>query len=277
MIKILLFSFSILFSLVGYAHDINSELEYIANEGVLFTHGEKSVIFDSFYSDSINGTYLLVDQDTQKALLAAKPPYQHIKLAFVSHIHGDHFSATPTLKYLRERKNVRLIAPGQVVDALLNAGGEDVKSQLIRVDLAPGEAPIDIPVEHFKVKAAAVPHIHPMHKDVENLIFSVSIKGSPTIAHLGDATQEKKWYPPLEDFFKPVNIALVPSWFITMDEAKDIVTEFLKDAYIIGIHLPAESKGMGKKYRDYYKKDMFTDPGERRTYDSVSGNVVFSE
>jgi len=136
---------------------------------------------------------------------------------------------------------------------------------------------MEIPVEHFNVKVAALPHIHPMHKDIENLVFRVSIQDSPTIAHLGDATQEKKWYPPLREFFKPVDIALVPSWFITMDEAKEIADEFLRDAYIIGIHLPAESKGMGEEYREHFKKDMFTDPGERRRHYSASGNVVILE
>jgi len=276
-IRMLLFSTPIFFSLVAQAHEINSELEYMANEGVLFSHGENSVIFDSFYSDSINGTYLLLEKDTQESVLAAKPPYQNIKLAFVSHVHGDHFSTEPTLEYLRTHSSVRLLAPGQVIDALTKAGADDVKRQLLRVEVSPGETPVDVPVKGFKIKVAAVPHIGDKFKDVENLIFRVSIENSPTIAHLGDAAPENHWYPFLKDFFLPVDVALVPLWFITMDEGKEIVSEYIYGSHVIGIHLPSEARGLGKEYRDHYQNDMFTDPGERRAYDSSTGKVVTPE
>ena len=76
--------------------EVSAGARFLANEAVLISHGDLKVLFDAFYSSSF-GTLLLVPEPTVHALMAGEPPYDGIDALFVSHVHGDHFTAAPTL------------------------------------------------------------------------------------------------------------------------------------------------------------------------------------
>ncbi len=256
------------------AHDIESKVQYLGNEAVHFSHGAKSVLFDAFYSND-HGQYQLLEENTKDALLAAESPYDNVSLVFVSHIHGDHFSPGPTLDYLRQHPNVHLLAPGQVIDAVLQNGGVDINTQLRRVDLSPGERPISISIEGFSVAVAAIPHSGgPRNQDIENLVFRVAIGDGTTVAHFGDSVAEQRWFKPLKNFFQPVDVAFVPFWFYSGPAGREIISDFISAKHTIGFHVPAKWRGAGPEYRKRVQGDLFTDPGEFRIFKGDTGELT---
>ena len=90
---------------------------YLANAGVLVARGETKVVFDPLFRNDY-GRFRLVPQALERALFDGTPPMDGIDAVFVSHLHGDHFTAAPTLAYLRAQPAVRLYAPSQVIAAL---------------------------------------------------------------------------------------------------------------------------------------------------------------
>ena len=99
--------------LIAQAHDVSAEATYLGNEGVLVVRGDTKVLFDAFYTNSY-GQYTLVPDEIADAILAGNPPYDGITAIFVSHVHGDHFSAEPAVAYLQAHPGVQLYGTNQV-------------------------------------------------------------------------------------------------------------------------------------------------------------------
>ncbi|MCH8980798.1 MBL fold metallo-hydrolase, partial [candidate division KSB1 bacterium] len=51
-------------------------------------------------------------------IFAGQAPYDGVDAVFISHSHGDHFSASDMMRLLRERQDIRLYAPLQAVAAM---------------------------------------------------------------------------------------------------------------------------------------------------------------
>ncbi|MEM7282515.1 MAG: MBL fold metallo-hydrolase [Pseudomonadota bacterium] len=247
------------------AHELPTTAQYLGNEGILFSHGGESVLFDAFFEESY-GQYVLLDRSTNQAIKFAKEPYDNVKLVFVSHVHGDHFSAAPTVDYLQEQTSVRLFGSGQVVDAIL-ALDDSLQARLHRVDLSPGEVPVDYSIDPFKVTVVAIPHAGGERtKDIQNLAFKVSIDDSRTMVHMGDAGPDLSVFNPLRGFFEGVHVAFPPYWFYLNEVGRDILENVITADITIGVHVPAKYIGQGDVLREEVGGDVFTDPGETRSF-----------
>lgn len=254
-------------SIAGTAHDALSEVTYLGNEAVHFKHGSRSVLFDSFFTDGL-GYYSVLDEETLVSVTDAFPPFDTVELVFVSHAHPDHFSASLTLQYLRDHNTVVLLAPGQVVDALLQAGGTDMERRLIRVTLTPGQAPFVMEREGVDIAAIAIPHKGgARNQDIENIAFRVSIDDSVTVAHFGDSVEEDQWFNAQWEFLSPVDVALIPYWFFHSEQGREMITSYLSGKSVIGIHVPKAAVGTGDEHGAEVQGDLFVDPGEVRLFD----------
>ena len=250
------------------AHEATAEAQYLANEAVLIAHGDTKVLFDAFYVDSF-GSLALVPVKTSAAIMAGTPPFDGIDAIFVSHAHGDHFTAAPTLAYLRAHATVRLFAPGQVIQALTEAAdgaADPVLRRLVRFELAPGDPPVATTIEGLTIEAIAVPHAGARFADVRNVIFRVSLGDWPTVMHLGDAAPDLASFSAQKDFLdaKRTNLALPPHWFLRAATGKTILSDWIKADQVIAIHIPAQAAGQGETWRALLGADAFTDPGEVR-------------
>jgi len=101
----------------GHAHDNSSQATYLGNEGVMVARGDTRILFDAFYSDSYS-RYTLVPKEIAEAMLAGEAPYDGIDAIFVSHVHGDHFTAGPAVTYLRAHPQVQLYGTEQIREAI---------------------------------------------------------------------------------------------------------------------------------------------------------------
>ena len=82
---------------------------YMANEAVMVTDGDTKVLFDPLYPESY-GQYLLVPEAMREALFAGDEPFDGVDAIFVSHFHGDHFSADDMLRLLIAQPDIMLYA-----------------------------------------------------------------------------------------------------------------------------------------------------------------------
>lgn len=242
---------------------------YLGNEGVFIQQGQNKILFDAFYLNSY-GNYVLVDEETSKAMMAGDAPYDGVSALFVSHVHGDHFSPAPTIAYLQAQTNVTLYGSMQVKQAIVDMLGDPnhkLLERVIGVAQEPGDKPQRFVQGNLKISVVAIPHSggERMAK-ISNLAFRVSLGGHPTVMHLGDADGRDVYFASYQDYWdeEALNIAFPPYWFYHNEESRLILKNRLKAQQAIGIHVPAKAIGHGDEYREEIGGDVFTDPGETR-------------
>lgn len=64
----------------------------------MVVRSDSKILFDAFYADSY-GRHMLVPDEITGSMLAGEAPYDGIDVVFVSHVHGDHFSAAPAIAH----------------------------------------------------------------------------------------------------------------------------------------------------------------------------------
>ena len=268
------FAYVILFislSLISRA-DATPKAHYLANEGVLITNGEVKVLFDPLFDNSY-GIYQLLPTDMQEALFAGTPPYDGIDAIFISHHHGDHFSPALMLSFLKAREDIRLYAPKQAVTALRAVAGaedEQIFDRVTGLALNTGDESITLTVGDLLIEATRIPHSGwPVSRtDIENIAFRVTLNKTVTVLHLGDAAPNPAHFLSFPEHWEDhePNLALPPYWFFGSKGGQYTLSEYIKPAQSIGIHVPTEMPkdpaDRPAEIRDY---DLFTTPGESRT------------
>ena len=250
-----------------HAHEAG-HARYLGNEGVLVAHGETKVLFDAFYADSY-GQYVLVSEATKSAMLAGEPPFDSVDAIFVSHVHGDHFTAQPALEYLRANEAVVLYGSSQIRDALAAVTGEDDPAlERVRVvSVARGEPATRIEIGDLAIAAVNIPHAGwPERAEIINLAFRVSLDDAVTVMHLGDADPAPVHFEPHEAYFaeRTLHAVFPPYWFYGTESGRAILSDQLGAEASIGIHVPSQAIGNGPAWRQRFDGDLFTDPGETR-------------
>jgi L-ascorbate metabolism protein UlaG (beta-lactamase superfamily) len=248
------------------AHD-SATATYLGNEGVMVVHGETKVLFDAFYADSF-GQYALVPDTIAEAMMKGAPPYDGVDAIFVSHVHGDHFTAEPAVAYMRANPTVRLYAPQQVHDAIVNSGVADNDPLMARVfgyNLGPEDSAIGFDVDGLQVAAVAIPHSG-NRPHIQNFAWRVTLGEETTVMHLGDAGTVVSDFSRHMQHFKSrkTNTAFPPYWFYGDTNGEMILRDIIDADRTIGVHVPKRAAGDGDKWRARAGGDLFTNPGETR-------------
>lgn len=249
------------------AHDPAAQATYLGNEGVMVARGDTKILFDAFYANSY-GQYALVPDEISDAMLNGEPPYDGIDAVFVSHVHGDHFTAEPAIEYLRAQPDVSLYASVQIREAFLAAGVAEDDSILERVhtfDMEPDHAPVSFDVEDLNVDVVNIPHAGD-RPDIQNFAWRVTLDDETTVIHLGDAGPVIADFERHADHFakRDHNAAFPPYWFYLNDDGRKILETYIGAAQTIGVHVPERAAGNGDAWRAEAGGDLFTDPGETR-------------
>jgi len=249
------------------AHDEVARAHYLGNEGVMVVHGETKILFDAFYAQSY-GQYALVPDDISEAMLAGAPPYDGVDAVFVSHIHGDHFSAAPAIAYLRAQTSVRLFGSIQVRAAIIDAGvAEDdpIMARITAIDLAPEDSARSFELDGVAIDLVAIPHAGD-RPDIQNFAWRVALDEALTVMHLGDAGPVVEDFERHKDHFlaKKTHAAFPPYWFFGYADGEAILNTYIKADKTIGVHVPARAAENGARWRADAGGDLFTDPGEMR-------------
>jgi len=253
------------------AHDDPARAHYLGNEGVMIVHEDTKILFDAFYANSY-GQYALVPDEIAGAMMTATPPYDGIDAIFVSHVHGDHFTAAPAITYLRAHETVHLYGSQQVYDAILAAGvaaDEPLMARVHGFDLDPEDEAKSFKVGALSVDVVAIPHAG-NRPTIQNFAWRVTLDDEVTVMHLGDADPEPADFTRHQAHFdaKKTHTAFPPDWFIGLERGEMILKEIIGANQVVGIHVPKRAGGNGDQWRARAGGDLFTDPGETR---EVSG------
>ncbi|MEZ5464539.1 MAG: MBL fold metallo-hydrolase [Lysobacteraceae bacterium] len=249
-------------------HDPAARATYLGNEGVLVARGDTKVLFDAFYAVSY-GQYVLVPDDIAAAMMAGDPPYDDIDAIFVSHVHGDHFTAKPAINYLRKHSTVQLYGSAQTCDAIATEVEADdpVMQRVVVADILPHDEARQFHVGDLDIEVVAIPHAGgPSRADVQNLSWRVTLDDDTTVIHFGDASTYKPDFDRHSEHFKAkrADAAFPPYWFFGNEDGEAIMRSHFNADRIIGIHVPAAAVGNGEAWRQRAGGDLFTDPGESR-------------
>ncbi|MBL8185565.1 MAG: hypothetical protein JNK51_11645, partial [Blastocatellia bacterium] len=87
---------------------------YGGNEGVVLSHGGKSVLFDGLHRE-YGPEYLFPPAELLSAMETAKPPFDQVRVVLVSHIHLDHFHPQSVGLHLKNNPLARLISSAQTM------------------------------------------------------------------------------------------------------------------------------------------------------------------
>ena len=258
---------ALLLSTAALAHEPHGRATYLGNEGVLVTRGDTKVLFDAFYSNSYEGYYLLVPETISAAMLAGEPPYDGIDAIFVSHVHGDHFTAEPAIEYLRAHPEVPLYGSPQTREAIVEViGAEDpLLQRVVTVALSPADAPQHLELDGLVIEVVAIPHAG-NRPEIQNLSWRVTLDEHTTVTHFGDAATEAEHFERHAEHFaaRRSQAAFPPHWFFESEEGRAIMQQHFNADQIIGVHVPAAAAGQGDAVRERLGGDLFTDPGESR-------------
>ena len=247
-------------------------VQYLANEGVMVSDGDSKILFDPLFNNGY-GRYQLVPAPMREAIFAGEAPYDDVDAVFISHHHGDHFSAEDMLRLLQLQAEVRLYGPMQAVTAVREIAGPDDSGALDRMtglDLEYGDEPVRIETDGLAIFAAYIPHSGwpTARTDVQNIAFRVTLGDDSTVLHLGDAdarvvhfnTGAESWES------RTIDLALPPYWFFASDDGVDILENRLDVIKAIGIHVPDEFADPARLPAELRQFDLFTRPGEGRRF-----------
>jgi len=230
---------------------------YLGNEGIMVSHKDTKILFDPFFHNSYN-TYQLVPEDIRRSLFSGIAPYDNISAIFISHAHGDHFSSSDIVKFLRTFPDTQLIAPNQAIDLLLDMEkATDLSARMHAISLEYKDPPITKTLGNVKFDAVQIPHAgwpQAERAAISNLLFRVTLNESITVVHMGDADPNDVHFKPLIKHWEKqsTNTAFPPYWFMTSDNGQLILKQRIKAKENIGVHVPVavpqELINTGEKY-----------------------------
>lgn len=275
MIKKLLFLlFLLLLSGAIFAHSesASSTAQYLANEGLMVTHGDTKVVFDPLFRNSY-GHYQLLPKDMEEALFAGRPPFDGIDAVFISHYHGDHFSPEDVLRLLKVQPGIQLYAPAQAVEGLRQAAtaeDEQVFERVTEVQLAYKDAPVHFEMKGLEIGAVRIPHSGwPTGRlDVENISWRVTLDETTTVLHMGDADPNGVHFERDSAYWdkRVTDMAFPPYWFFDSTYGPGVLADLIRARKNVGIHVPIViATNPAARSAGLKDKDLFTKPGETRT------------
>ena len=245
----------------------NVEVQYIANEGVLITAGDKRVLIDGLHRKYDDAYSYLPDGEREK-IETAKPPFDKIDLVLVSHRHGDHFHPDSVGRYLQSSPKTILATSGQVAGELAEkfTGYAQVKDRVRPVNYVFRERETR-QLAGIDVEFLSVGHGSGRHAEIQNLghIFSL---GGKKFLHVGDAVPSIEIFDHFDIDKQGIDIAFLPAWFLTSDSGRTIIRDHIKPKHIIAVHVgPMEGETLKKAVaKDFPAADVFATMLEKRHF-----------
>jgi len=236
-----------------------SKATYLGNEGVMIESSGKKVLFDPFFHNVFN-TYQAVPETIREAIFSNQAPYDNIDAIFISHAHGDHFSAHDLVKYLDLHPNTHLVASQQAINQLTKDLMENTK-QVHAIELAYQDAAQSDTVAGIKFDVVRIPHAGwPQRAEISNLVFRVTLSESVTVIHMGDADPNDEHFKPLINHWnqQSTDMAFPPYWFFLSGSGKFILSERINAKESVGVHVPVKIPDALKNSHETY----FSRPGE---------------
>ena len=208
------------------------------------------------------------------AIFAGQAPYDGVDAVFISHSHGDHFSASEVVRLLRERQQILLYTPAQAVAEMRQIATPDNEAIFERVttfDIEYGDAPVFVRQDGLLIEALCIPHAGwpTARTNVQNIAFRVTLEETSTVLHLGDSDARLVHFEQDEAYWdeRQVDLALPPYWFFLSEDGREILDDRVHARNSVGIHVPVRfSEDPSSMPGELLGEDLFHQPGEGRRF-----------
>lgn len=237
-------------------------ITYIANEGILIQSENKKILIDAIFDDYYKD-YLAPSAQTISNINAKASPYQSIDLLLVTHAHLDHFNPSMVSKFLTSHRETELLCPDQAIDSISNAI-RDIDPLIPRLNGLQPKPEWQSPfLKGISIQTAYVRHGGQQNYEVDNQIYLINVDGRK-ILHLGDAEMDLSHFVRLHQSQPPIDIALIPYWFLVYPEGVDIIKTQIKPTKIVAIHYPkvGDPKSLQKIRENFPNAVVFTKEGQ---------------
>jgi L-ascorbate metabolism protein UlaG (beta-lactamase superfamily) len=214
------------------------EITYIANEGLMISSGQSSLLIDGLYREGVKG-YETVPPAQLEKLERAESPFDKVRLILVSHPHRDHFDAASVSRHLESNSKALLVSSPQVTDALKQGGGYEKIKRQIETLLPEGLEKIRKSFGDIKVTFMRLRHGHARNYGLHNLGHIIEI-GGKRLLHIGDAEALAENFEKLNLPDEGIDIALLPFWFMVDDAGRTIIDRHIKPKQIVALHIPPQ-------------------------------------
>jgi L-ascorbate metabolism protein UlaG (beta-lactamase superfamily) len=231
---------------------LNLSVRYIANEGVLISSGDKTILIDGLHRE-YKPAYLFPPADLLKSLENAEKPYDKINLLLVSHIHSDHFHPHSIGLHLKNNPRVALASSEQVVGEVAKdfADYEKIKSQIKPV-AHEWKKTVELNHGGVKIKFLGLRHVNKQHASIQNLGHLIEIDGKKLL-HIGDADMTAENFSAFNLAQEKIDIAFIPYWFLLTMDGLDLVQKQFNPKYIVAVHISPDD---AERISAQFKEDM---------------------
>jgi L-ascorbate metabolism protein UlaG (beta-lactamase superfamily) len=213
---------------------------YVGNEGVLISHGGKSVLIDGLHRE-YGPAYLFPPPGLLGEMESARPPFGQIRAVLVTHVHLDHFHPESVGLHLKNNPKAVLISSAQ---AMLEIGRnfsdhESVRGQMREVT-PEWKRVSEIDVDGIKVKVLGMRHGGDRFWWMKNLGYIVEI-GGKKFFHFGDADTSVENFSAFELPKEKIEVAFVPYWFLLSEGGRQLVRERIGATANVAVHIPPQT------------------------------------
>ena len=213
-----------------------SQIQYIANEGILISIDENNILIDAIFDDYYK-QFSAPSEKTINNLNSKKTPFENIDLLLITHAHLDHFNASMIGDFVIAHDETRIICTNQALDSL-------VLNKEVFNQIEPRVKGVNSSKEwqthstkNIQVKTTFVRHGGEQNYNVDNHVYLIECEGK-TLLHIGDAEMDINHFNHLDLENSNIDVALVPFWFLAFPPGVEILNSKIKPKKIIGIHYP---------------------------------------
>lgn len=161
----------LIFTLSGFTNQKKEiKITYLANCGFLYESHKSKVLIDPFGTEYGNFFYL-PSNETKESIIKGNIPFDKIDILLITHIHGDHFNAKLTERFLLNNSRVKMICPAQVYKQMKDSCNSfaQIKSRIISPGLSFDES------KKVKINGISVTAIRMQHgtkRSLEGVSYS---------------------------------------------------------------------------------------------------------
>ena len=215
-------------------------LTYLANEGFLLQSATASLLIDAFVTQPYT-IYPYLSGDTWRRMTTAEAPFEKVQLALVSHRHRDHFQADAAILFLQKHPETVLVSSGDVVsDLSLETGYASVKARIKQLLPGPAETLVWSQGD-LRVEVLRITHGGKRWRGLHNLGHVIHM-GGMKVLHIGDASTDLSHYEPYREQISHLDIAMVPFWFYSDPEGRQVVRDVFACRYEVAVHIPLQGR-----------------------------------
>jgi len=212
------------------------EATFVANEGFLITAGARSILIDALFGGA--GYPGMPTGDVLENLRAARSPFDRVGLALATHTHPDHFEPSVAGQFLARDPKALLAGPveASIQLALYAPEFSDIEDRIVGCRPEWGRT-VELTVQGVRLRILGLRHADKVNFETPHQAYLLEL-GGYRILHLGDALVATENFEPFAWLEKtPLDIALVPEWFLRDPGGIALIGRFVKARRFVFIHI----------------------------------------